>query len=423
MTASDDDPVVVVGAGLAGLVAALRLGQAGRRVVVLAKGNGSIPLSGATIDVLGYAPERVAHPHEAWAGFVAAHTDHPYARLSLDAVAESLTWFKAQADGVRYVGDLGRNFLLPTALGGLKPSAVVPQTMAGGDLSGGGRVAVVGWPALKDFHAHLAAANLSRGRGEGGAITARAVEIDVPTRGEADPGSLRLARWFDEPEYRAEVVRRLAPHLEDDEIVAMPAVLGLDSSERAWEELEAVLERPVFEIPTLPPSVPGLRLFRTLKARLRAAGTRMVVGSAVASVETDGRRAVAVHAQTAGRTRRVAASAVVLATGGWASGGLELDPSWRVRETVLGLPVAGVPAAGEPRFLPGYLDSHPLARAGIAVDESFSPVDGDGTVVYDNVYAAGALLAGAEPWREKSGDGLSLATGYRAAGSILERQA
>jgi len=31
------------------------------------------------------------------------------------------------------------------------------------------------------------------------------------------------------------------------------------------------------------------------------------------------------------------------------------------------------------------------------------------------VLVAGATLAGAEPWREKSGDGISLATGHRAA--------
>ena len=39
--------------------------------------------------------------------------------------------------------------------------------------------------------------------------------------------------------------------------------------------------------------------------------------------------------------------------------------------------------------------------------------------MFDNVLVAGATLAGAEPWREKSGDGLSLATGYRAAELIL----
>ena len=31
-----------------------------------------------------------------------------------------------------------------------------------------------------------------------------------------------------------------------------------------------------------------------------------------------------------------------------------------------------------------------------------------------------ATLAGAEPWREKSGDGISLATGYAAADAILD---
>jgi hypothetical protein len=32
---------------------------------------------------------------------------------------------------------------------------------------------------------------------------------------------------------------------------------------------------------------------------------------------------------------------------------------------------------------------------------------------------AGASLAGAAPWREKSGDGISLSTGHRAAELVL----
>jgi anaerobic glycerol-3-phosphate dehydrogenase len=37
----------------------------------------------------------------------------------------------------------------------------------------------------------------------------------------------------------------------------------------------------------------------------------------------------------------------------------------------------------------------------------------------ENVLVAGATLAGAVPWREKSGDGISLTTGHRAAELIL----
>jgi glycerol-3-phosphate dehydrogenase subunit B len=86
----------------------------------------------------------------------------------------------------------------------------------------------------------------------------------------------------------------------------------------------------------------------------------------------------------------------------------------------LGLPVTGVPAAGEERFRPGYFDEHPMGRVGVAVDDRLRPLGSDGAPVYENVLVAGATLAGAEPWREKSGDGISVATGHRAAGLILE---
>ena len=81
-----------------------------------------------------------------------------------------------------------------------------------------------------------------------------------------------------------------------------------------------------------------------------------------------------------------------------------------------------MPAAGEPRFAPGYFDPQPLSRVGVATDNSLRPVDGDGRRAAENVLVAGASLAGAEPWREKSGEGVSLATGYRA-GELIEEEA
>ena len=44
------------------------------------------------------------------------------------------------------------------------------------------------------------------------------------------------------------------------------------------------------------------------------------------------------------------------------------------------------------------------------------PVGADG---FENVLVAGATLAGAEPWKEKSGDGLSVSTGHMAAELVL----
>jgi glycerol-3-phosphate dehydrogenase subunit B len=106
---------------------------------------------------------------------------------------------------------------------------------------------------------------------------------------------------------------------------------------------------------------------------------------------------------------------VVLATGGFASGGLELDSRWEVHEVALGLPVTGMPGPGGERFRADYFAEQPAARAGVPVDSELRPVDAAGERVLENVLVVGATLAGAEPWREKSGDGISVATGHRAA--------
>ena len=130
------DDAVVIGVGLAGLTAAVRLAEGGARVLVLAKGVGATHLGPCTIDVLGYAPERVERPGEALAG-VRASADHPYARSERDGVAAAIEWFKA-ARCRATSGGLDENMLLPTAVGALKPSAVVPESMAAGDLRDGG---------------------------------------------------------------------------------------------------------------------------------------------------------------------------------------------------------------------------------------------------------------------------------------------
>jgi glycerol-3-phosphate dehydrogenase subunit B len=167
----------------------------------------------------------------------------------------------------------------------------------------------------------------------------------------------------------------------------------------------------VFEVPTLPPSVPGMRVFGLLRDRLRRAGGRIVLNNIVVGAARDGDRIRAVRARVGLREVEYPADWVVLASGGFASGGLELDSHWRAREVALGLPVSGVPE--RERFRPEYFGSHPMGRAGVAVDARLRPEG------LENVLVVGATLAGAESWREKSGDGISLATGHRAAELIL----
>jgi glycerol-3-phosphate dehydrogenase subunit B len=386
--------IVVVGAGLAGLVAAVKLAEGGERVTVLAKGVGATHLSPCTIDVLGYAPDRVAKPLDALDRLGA---DHPYSLVGRDAIAAAAAWWR---ESMPYVGGVEENVLLPTAVGALKPSALVPETMAAG--AGSDPVCVVGFRALKDFHAALLADNLGRA-----GIDARSVELDVRPEGRVDANSLAFARAFDDPGFRDQIAGSVSPR--EGERVAFPAVLGLEGS--VWGELQERLGRPVFEVPTLPPSVPGMRVAKALRERLRRAGGRLVFNNVVIGAERAGARVTALRVRVGLREVTQRADWVVLATGGFASGGLELDSRWRPHEVALGLPVSGVPA--DRRFVPEYFAEHPMGRAGVAVGRDLRPEG------LENVLVVGATLAGAQPWKEKSGDGISLVTGHRAAELIL----
>ena len=407
---------VVIGTGLAGLTAALRLAAEGQRVLVVARGVGSTHLAPATIDVLGYANEVVDSPMQALSSFADGHPQHPYARLSAEQIGASIDWFKGRLPALGYRGGLEENFLLPTAVGVARPSAVVPETMANGDLRAGGRFVFVGLKGLKDFYPDYLAENLGRVS----AVSARAIELTPRLDGEADVGSLGFARRFERPEFRDAVVHRLAGLLEPDERVGFPAVLGLGNAGDVWRELETRLERPVFEVPTLPPSVSGIRLHEAMNDALRQSGGRIVVGSPIVGAESGNGRLEGVVARASARPTTYRARSFVLASGGLAAGGIQVDSYGKIREAVFDLALANLPAAdGRPPFLPTYLEEQPLDRVGVAVDDRLRPTAEDGQPRYENLYAAGATLAGAVPWREASGNGISLATGYAAAGAIL----
>jgi glycerol-3-phosphate dehydrogenase subunit B len=399
--------VVVIGAGTAGLVAATRLAQSGAEVCLLAKGVGSTHLAPGTIDVLGYAPERVDAPAAAVAELARRQPDHPYALLvpTLQAAAD---WFIATAaggalPGYHYVGSLDHNLLLPTAIGALKPSALVPETFAGGESQQLKRVTVVGTSLLRDFHPSLCAENL---RAVGIEATSIAIEIEAD---RADASTLGLARRFDDPGWRAAFSARLAPLIKAADHVALPAMLGLEDPHSVLTDLQSRLGRRVFEIPTLPPSVPGMRLFEILRQALLAADGRLALGAGVVAHRRDGERVVSVDTATAGSNTTYEAGAFVLASGGFHSGAITLDSHWQPHEMLLDLPLRGVPGPDEPRFLPSYFDEQPLARAGVAVD---AELRAQGTT---NVFVAGASLPGSVAWQEASGEGIALASGYRAA--------
>jgi glycerol-3-phosphate dehydrogenase subunit B len=411
--------IAVVGSGLSALIATRTLQHAGREPVLIWPGLSSLYFLYATVDVLGYADPTTAQPvEEPVAGvrqLIADHPEHPYARAGLPALQDGsallLEWLREA--GFRWQGTLARNLLLPTATGTPKPSCLVPTSMVAGDLQRDEPIAFCGFDGYQDFIPELAASNLSRGWN--GRRTVTAVRVPLPgVRPDRLFTSIDLARSFEDATFRRDVADRLRRAVKDDRArLGMPAVLGLTHDSEVHHEFEKETGHPVFEIPTVPPSVLGLRLFDRLRRHIQESGVEMIWAAPAHNAEVSNGRCVRIHLKSAGRDQPIEARAFVLALedavdGAWRAGAHTVrDPFFH---QVLAQHATPTERTDESLFQP-----QPFAAIGYPVSDRLQPMDKNGQPLATNVFVAGGGIAGYDPTGIKARGGMAIATGYRAA--------
>jgi glycerol-3-phosphate dehydrogenase subunit B len=415
------EEVVVIGAGPAGLLAGWVARQRGARVKILATGIGTTHVSPGWIQILNATPGASL---ESW---IAAHPEHPYALAGADALAGGLAALRevcGQA-GLNYVSGkdltgfgnlsgLTANFRLPTALGAIVEAAVVPESFASGDLRQPGAMLICGPAGWRDFYPKLCAENLTR---QG--FPAQAATFDLPEihTSHFDATPVGLARLFDRVDVRERIAAQLKPKLDGATRVGFPALLGLEDSAKVWRDLSDRLGVPAFEIPTLPPSVPGMRLYNAFKAALTQAGVPILLDMTAVRGVVEGDRAIGVVVPNVVRDQTYRADTFILATGGLYGGGIVTDYTGMMREAIFGLPLAAPPGGPDGCFALQFIGqgTHPIHRAGVRTNAQMQPVDASGRAILEDVRVAGRLLAGCDPLAEGSTEGVWLATAYRAA--------
>jgi glycerol-3-phosphate dehydrogenase subunit B len=411
--------IAVVGSGLSALIATRTLQQAGREPVLIWPGLSSLYFLYATVDVLGYADPTTAQPvEEPVAGvrhLISQNPNHPYARAGLPALQDGsallLEWLREA--GFNWQGTLARNLLLPTATGTPKPSCLVPTSMVAGDLQRDEPIAFCGFDGYQDFIPELAASNLSRAWNGRRVVTA--VRVPLPgVRPDRLFTSIDLARSFEDATFRRDVADRLRRAVKDDGArFGMPAVLGLTHDSEVHHEFEKETGHPVFEIPTVPPSVLGLRLFDRLRRHIQESGVEMIWAAPAHNAEVSNGRCVRIHLKSAGRDQPIEARAFVLALedavdGAWRAGPHTVrDPFFH---QVLAQHATPTERTDESLFQP-----QPFAGIGYPVSDRLQPMDKNGHPLAANVFVAGGGIAGYDPTGIKARGGMAIATGYRAA--------
>ncbi len=410
--------VAVIGAGMAGMSAALFAAERGLSCIQV--GNaGSLLFASGLLDFLGVhpVPERQLwqSPLEALAALGRDEPDHPLARLDADLIRSAFESFVTAlgAAGLAYAPLGERNRKLFTSIGTIKTTYGVPRSMVAGVrvLEQRSPCLLVDFRGLREFSAAQIAATL--GRNWPGL---RQQRIEFPGY-EAVPElyAAHLARALESGELRARTIARIKPLLGDARSLGVPAVLGLARASEVHAAFEAGLGLPVFEIPTMPTSVPGLRLRTALETVVSARGVLRRRQASVRGLSFGADAAtITLELDGAAAGERVHARAVVLATGRFTGRGLTAERK-QVRESILGLPVHQ-PASRAAWHQRDFLDpsGHAINRAGLLTDAAWRPLDAQGRPAWKRLYAVGSILAHQDWMRSKCGSGLAIATAWGA---------
>lgn len=410
--------LAIIGSGLAGCAAAIFAAERGMACAVTGQ-TGAVAYTTGYLDLIGRHDGTTQAVDDPWAALEVlrvAQPRHPLARVPGAEVRRSLQVFtRFLTDrGLAYTEPGARNLTALTPVGTTKRTLCMPLTMLAGAeaMSAGRPCVIVDVDGLKGFSGREFVANL--GPRWPGLATRRIAFPGLP------PGELHaevMARALEVPATREALAAALREAAGTAGVVGLPAILGMHRPDAVHQALQALTGLTLFEIPTMPPAVPGIRLRELLEQALPEVGVKMVAQHKVQGLAFDADGATLTLADAFGPIR-VRARAVLLASGRFLSGGLEARPEGVV-EPLMGLPVTQ-PARRADWYRERYTDQagHPVHRAGLEVDDAMRPLGPSGRPFDPRLFAAGSILAHHDWIRTRSGAAIAIATAWAALGSM-----
>ena len=398
---------IIVGGGLAGLLAGIRAAERGKRSLIISEGVGSLTYSSGVIDFGNV--ERLVR-----------RENHPYALLGETVVRTGADYFQALFPD--YHGNWGDVQTVLTPLGSPRKAGLIPSGLNTQVLQDARLIVLMAPKGMKDFFPEVTKANLER------AYPQCVVKVH-PFRLEAFEAWHVLGKSVTGMDYMKYwrsvsgmgvlkgVLNSLSLELGDESIgsperektvVVFPGLVSAFS--KSLQEELADVPFSVVEMTAFPPSASGHNLYTALKEKFRALGGELMVGTGVKQVVLQGKRCHKIIVKSKGKDSEFSARSFVLATGGVFGGGIEVTPEV-AKEMVFGLPL----------FVPTewtnseFLGDQPYARLGLEVDRELRPIDSQSNqVILENVRVVGRVLAHWDPWVEHCGGGVSLASGWFA---------
>lgn len=210
------------------------------------------------------------------------------------------------------------------------------------------------------------------------------------------------------------MILELTGKISDFDIVALPAVFGL-SSAASVKKLKESLDIPVWLIPTMPPSVPGIRAQQQLRRSFEELGGVYMLGDTVVKADFSGNKVQAVYSVNHGDISFVAEN-FILASGSYFSNGLVAQPD-SVIEPVFGSDVDFTPGR-DSWYDKAFFNKQNYMTFGVATDDKLRiKIKGD---AQRNLFAIGSVLSGSNTIHEGCGAGISMLTALYVADNLIK---
>ena len=386
---------VIIGGGMSGLISSIYLSSKGYSTALVSKGNPICSISSGCIDLLATKNNPLSETEK-----LPSH--HPYRIAGTDNIAESFEYFQNVMNeaGLPYIGDITKNRTILSPLAIPRQTALVPTAMEEAD-NMNKSLHIISFKGIKDFYPDYF---ISKYTGAECSIYNNSISSTT----------IGIATQFDDPAFEDSFLQWLIKQKIHNQVIAIPAVLGTKNPKKLIDKITSATGKNIFEIPTIPPSIPGLRLFDALKNYAQQKDVDFYWGHAITEYTSTKNTVNSVIIKQPGRPTIIEGKSFILATGSFVSGGLFAQKTG-ITETVFGLPVSF--PKNTPLLNTNFFNAdHPLGKSGITINADYQPLESD----FTNLYVAGSILEHSHIMKYRCGHGLAIVSGIGAAKNCEE---
>lgn len=417
--------VVIIGGGLAGLTCGIRLQQQGKRCVIVNNGQAAMDFSSGAFGLLGETGgTKIAKFDEKQTAYLSEN--HPYRVLGFaQSLAMAQQFERDFAKPLALSGSSAHNHWRVTPLGGLRPAWLSPENspMLGWTENFAYRkLAILGIEGYHDYQAELFADNLKQQPtfAQCEIITdyLHLPELDELRQSGREFRSVHISQRLEQQIAFDALVREIRQRAQGADAIFLPACFGIDHDE-LFQRLQQASQATLFELPTLPPSLLGIRQRKALRQLFERAGGVMINGDKAERAEVDENGKILriftrLHAE-----HGLSATHFVLASGSFFSGGLSSEFD-RICDPLFGADIQGLGEFNPQDRLSWtahrFSATQPYQSAGVIIN-SHCQVRKNGEFL-PNLYAAGSVIGGYNGIAENCGSGVAVVTALTVAQQI-----